>query len=274
MDYGLKTGKLNFIKSSLKLDTEKLCGIKTNVKEFAKKHYRKIGSSIVVGALCFACTASLIDKSIAKHEDTGVMVSISDVSAGREAFDGDTFGRAGTTYYQMLTVNYESEKLAQLEKSEQQIEAILASARTDRKEQAALNELTADNAAETPSTAPATVVAAPSVEPTYADENGVYSYQGEFTLTGYCACPICCGAWSNMENPITASGAPAIAGITIAADTSIYPFGTQLVINGCVYTVQDRGGAVKGNHIDIFFSTHEAALQFGRQYGSVYLKLQ
>ena len=50
------------------------------------------------------------------------------------------------------------------------------------------------------------------------------------------------------------------------------PFGTIVEINGIEYTVEDIGGAIKGNHIDIFFDTHEEALQFGKQKAEVYLK--
>ena len=44
-----------------------------------------------------------------------------------------------------------------------------------------------------------------------------------------------------------------------------------MVINGVVYTVEDRGGAIKGNRIDIFFTTHQDALNFGRQTADVYI---
>ena len=55
-------------------------------------------------------------------------------------------------------------------------------------------------------------------------------------------------------------------GVTIAADTSILPFGTKVIIEGVgERIVQDRGGAIKGNHIDLFFNSHQAALEFGRQ---------
>lgn len=82
-----------------------------------------------------------------------------------------------------------------------------------------------------------------------------------YTVTAYCPCVKCCG----KSNGITASGIKAVEGVTVAADTNILPFGTQLQIDGNIYTVQDRGGAIKGNRIDIYFDTHEKALQFGRQ---------
>ncbi len=95
----------------------------------------------------------------------------------------------------------------------------------------------------------------------------------EFVVTAYCPCEKCCGKWANNRptddsgDPIvyTASGERAVQGVTIAADTSILPFGTKVSINENVYTVHDRGGAIKGNRIDIYFETHEEAGSFGRQ---------
>lgn len=73
-----------------------------------------------------------------------------------------------------------------------------------------------------------------------------------------------------MENPTTASGTRATAGRTIAADTSVLPFGTKVMINGQIYTVEDTGGAIVGNRIDIFFNSHQDALEFGRRVATVY----
>ena len=103
---------------------------------------------------------------------------------------------------------------------------------------------------------------------------------GEFKITAYCPCEKCCGYWATVrpadENgePIvyTASGKIAVQGVTVAADTSILPFGTVLVIGGHEYTVQDRGGMVKGNHVDIYFDSHEAAKEWGTQYMEIFVK--
>lgn len=81
------------------------------------------------------------------------------------------------------------------------------------------------------------------------------------TATAYCPCKKCCG----KADGITATGTPATAGRTIAVDPSIIPYGTEVIINGNTYIAEDCGGAVKGNAIDIFFNTHEEALQYGRQ---------
>lgn len=86
-------------------------------------------------------------------------------------------------------------------------------------------------------------------------------------VTAYCACTKCCGP--NAQG-ITASG-KTIAynnGKFVAADTSVLPFGTKILIPGYdarPVEVIDRGGAIKGNKIDVFFDSHEEALQWGRQ---------
>ncbi|MDE6625426.1 MAG: SH3 domain-containing protein [Lachnospiraceae bacterium] len=88
---------------------------------------------------------------------------------------------------------------------------------------------------------------------------------GTFTITAYCGCDKC-----SSGSGKTASGTTPTEGRTIAADTSILPYGTQVVIDGIVYTVEDCGSGVKGNHIDIFFSTHKKAMAFGRKSIKVY----
>ncbi len=99
--------------------------------------------------------------------------------------------------------------------------------------------------------------------------------------TGYCKCPDCCGWKRNLlmqpvyaygpqkgerkKLGVTASGTKAKPG-TIAADTSVFPFGTRMKIPGYGWgTVEDRGGAIKGGKIDLFFKTHKQALEWGRQ---------
>lgn len=115
---------------------------------------------------------------------------------------------------------------------------------------------------------------------TEAEEVGEYISLGEYKLTAYCACEKCCGAYAK-DRPVdkdgntivyTASMAEAREGVTVAADTSVHPFGTVLLIDGNEYTVQDRGGKVKGKHVDIYFDSHEEARAFGLQYGEVFAK--
>src|SRR5690606_21425498 len=57
------------------------------------------------------------------------------------------------------------------------------------------------------------------------------------------------------------------AGRLVAADTNVLPFGSMLSIPGyasdMVVPVLDRGGAIKGQRLDLLFPTHEAAIQWG-----------
>ncbi|MGI6030719.1 MAG: 3D domain-containing protein [Eubacteriales bacterium] len=84
---------------------------------------------------------------------------------------------------------------------------------------------------------------------------------GTYSLTAYCPCEKCCGKTpSDPGYGITASGAVAQEGVTIAMDK--FPFGTRVYIEGVgERVVQDRGGAIKGNRIDIFCSTHERCFE-------------
>lgn len=85
-----------------------------------------------------------------------------------------------------------------------------------------------------------------------------------YKITAYCSCSKCCGKSTGR----TASGTKATAGRTVAAPSN-FAFGTKLNIGGHVYTVEDRGGAIKGNKIDIFVSSHQEALQWGVRYLTV-----
>ena len=82
-----------------------------------------------------------------------------------------------------------------------------------------------------------------------------------YKITAYCPCSKCCGKTTGR----TASGTRATAGRTVAA-SSKFAFGTKLNIGGHIYTVEDRGGAVTGNKIDIFVNSHAEALQWGVRY--------
>lgn len=82
-----------------------------------------------------------------------------------------------------------------------------------------------------------------------------------YKITAYCSCAKCCG----KSTGITAMGTKATAGRTVAA-SSQFSFGTKLNINGHTYTVEDRGGAIKGNKIDIYVNSHAEALAWGVRY--------
>ena len=83
-----------------------------------------------------------------------------------------------------------------------------------------------------------------------------------FKITAYCSCSKCCGAHASGY---TASGTLATANHTVAA-SSQYAFGTKLIINGKEYTVEDRGGAITGDRIDIYMDSHADALAWGVRY--------
>ena len=85
-------------------------------------------------------------------------------------------------------------------------------------------------------------------------------YLGIYTLTAYCSCEKCCG----KSDGITASGVKARPNHTIAAPSE-FAFGTKLMINGIEYTVEDRGGAIKDKRIDVYFDSHQEAINFGKQ---------
>lgn len=82
-----------------------------------------------------------------------------------------------------------------------------------------------------------------------------------YKITAYCSCSKCCGKTTGR----TASGTKATAGRTVAA-SSKFAFGTKLNIGGHIYTVEDRGGAINGNRIDIYVNSHAQALQWGVKY--------
>ena len=82
-----------------------------------------------------------------------------------------------------------------------------------------------------------------------------------YKITAYCPCAKCCGKATGR----TAMGTRATAGRTVAASAK-FAFGTKLNINGHVYTVEDRGGAINGNKIDIFVNSHAEALAWGVRY--------
>lgn len=68
-------------------------------------------------------------------------------------------------------------------------------------------------------------------------------------------------------NPhVTASGAPTVPGITVAAGKEL-PFGTEIYIRGLGRrVVQDRGGTVGYGKLDIAVSSKSEALRWGRRY--------
>lgn len=102
---------------------------------------------------------------------------------------------------------------------------------------------------------------------------------GNFKLTAYCGCEICCNAWSK-HRPVDKNGNEIVygsigerlrEGYSIAVDPNVIPYNSKVIINGNVYEAQDCGGAIKGNRIDVYFSSHKDALEFGVQYAEVFV---
>ena len=133
-----------------------------------------------------------------------------------------------------------------------------------------------------------TIITAPSVSAaeTEAPSESVQPIEpelielGTFKTTAYCTCVKCCGIWS-QEHPSrigtdyvqkTASGTIPTAGRTVAVDTNLISYGTVLIIDGHEYIAEDTGSAVKGNVIDIYFDSHEDAIEYGVQYKKIYIK--
>lgn len=103
---------------------------------------------------------------------------------------------------------------------------------------------------------------------------------GNFKLTAYCSCSICCGEWA-YNRPIDEYGNEIVYGsigerltadYSIAVDPNVIPYGTEVIINNHTYKAQDCGGAIDGNEIDVYFDDHQKALIFGVQYAEVYIK--
>lgn len=125
------------------------------------------------------------------------------------------------------------------------------------------------------------VTSEPTEETTTSNENE-YRYLinlGEFRLTAYCSCKICCGDFA-LNRPVDENGKEIVygsigvrleEGISIAVDPNVIEYGSKVVIGDHTYIAQDTGGAIKGNRIDIYFEDHQRASNFGTQYKEVYL---
>ena len=106
--------------------------------------------------------------------------------------------------------------------------------------------------------------AAPAEGIMYAERVGCWESTGTHKITFYCPCRKCNGKNAGR----TASGAEMTVGRTVAASSKEFPFGTKLLINGEVYTVEDRGVGV--GHIDILVESHQEALDKGVRHWEVF----
>jgi len=94
-------------------------------------------------------------------------------------------------------------------------------------------------------------------------------------VTAYCPCPKCCGEYSDG---VTACGYRIQPGDTFVAADGQYGFGTEMLIPGYSNSrpvkVLDRGGAIRGNRLDVFFGSHDQALEWGVKYLDVKVRCE
>jgi len=87
--------------------------------------------------------------------------------------------------------------------------------------------------------------------------------KGQFTInaSAYTAAADECG----KSDGITASGLKVKEKRTLACPPQ-FPFGVKIKIDGMgIYVCEDRGGAIKGNHFDIYVENKSEAFAFGRR---------
>lgn len=85
-------------------------------------------------------------------------------------------------------------------------------------------------------------------------------------VTAYAPCARSCGEFADGQtaslHSVFTNGMR-----LVAADSTVLPLGSMITVPGYaqgeVVPVLDRGGAIKGNRLDLLFPTHEAALQWG-----------
>lgn len=110
-----------------------------------------------------------------------------------------------------------------------------------------------------------------------------FMYLGNYKLTAYCACEICCDMYAYNRpldengNPIvfTASGTIAQEGRTIGVNPMVIPYGAKVYIEGQGFFVaEDTGAGIETNHIDIYMGSHQAALNSGLTRGDVWVLVE
>lgn len=91
---------------------------------------------------------------------------------------------------------------------------------------------------------------------------------GTCSISHYCNCSTCSGSYGNT----TASGVIPSVNRTVAMGRNV-PFGTKIRIGNdpTVYTVEDRGGAIGRNNVDVFVGSHSEAMNKGRYSAPVYI---
>ena len=112
-----------------------------------------------------------------------------------------------------------------------------------------------------------------------ADAVGLHADSNQWVLrrmrvTAYCPGRCCCGRYADG---VTASGKSIhYNGGKFAAGDKKFKFGTVVRVpgynGGRAIEIIDRGGAIKGDRLDLFFSTHNAAIKWGKQYLDVQIR--
>jgi len=90
-------------------------------------------------------------------------------------------------------------------------------------------------------------------------------------VTAYCPCELCCDDWGKIlvssGERKTSSGHTIRKGDKFVAAPRKYPFGTEMIIEGYaggkIVKVEDVGGAIKGNKLDVYFDNHQDAKNWG-----------
>jgi 3D (Asp-Asp-Asp) domain-containing protein len=121
-------------------------------------------------------------------------------------------------------------------------------------------------------------IESPHDEKTTVDDNSKESSENwqvvRMRVTAYCPCSKCCGDYSDG---ITACNHHIQKGDRFVAADKKYSFGTEMIIPGynksCTVEIKDRGGAIQGNRLDVYFDTHQEALEWGVQYLDVLIKI-
>lgn len=113
------------------------------------------------------------------------------------------------------------------------------------------------SSAAAPAPPPEIVTPAPAPEPQY-ETFTITTYTNDYASTGK--------SRSNPMNGITASGVRVEEGDTVSCSRE-YPFGTKFYVKQLdhTFTCTDRGGAVKGKHLDIYVTDGRRAQEFGTQ---------
>lgn len=91
---------------------------------------------------------------------------------------------------------------------------------------------------------------------------------GTYTVTAYCPCPKCCG---QLANGRTADGTRLRRDSRVIAAPPEIPFGTVLSVPSYGEArVADRGQAIVGRKLDVFFWTHDEAMDWGVRQAKVW----